>query len=119
MYEQLFSTVKDSAHLPTLMRVGATFLTSGDPDKALFVYLRATMIEPIPPDAYTGAAVALEALSNPVGALMVVKDGLAYNPIWQPLLERCISLSETLQDSAQRTVCNDRLELLRAIPTWK
>ncbi len=119
VFEQLFIKVKKSDELVALMRSGATFLTSGYPELALPIFMRAATIEPIPPDAYVGAARSLEAHSNPTGALVIIQKGLGYNPIWEPLLERCITLSQTLQDSAQHQICSDRLNLLRAIPTWK
>ena len=119
VFEQLFTKVKDSTELPTLMRSGATLLNSGYPELALPIFTRAATTEPIPPDAFAGAAASLKALGNPTGALVVVKKGLEYNPIWEPLLERCIALSEELAKSDERKTCSDRLDLLRAIPTWK
>lgn len=119
VFEQLFTKMKGSTDLPALMRSGATLLNSGYPELALPVFAKAATTEPIPPDAFAGAATALEALNNPAGALVVVRKGLEYNPIWEPLLERCIALSEKLAKPDERKICSDRLELLRAIPTWK
>src|SRR3989344_5818724 len=119
VFAQLFTKAEDSTELPTLMRSGATLLNSGYPELALPIFTKAETTEPIPPDAFVGAAASLEALDNPTGAFAVVKEGLEYNPIWEPLLERCIALSEELTKSDERKTCSDRLDLLRAIPTWK
>lgn len=125
-FAAFYGRVKTSSSLKQLMGMGTVFVTTGHPDLALPLFVRATTIQPVPPDAYAGAAVALDALGNPAAALAMTRRGLAYNPIWVPLLERCVQFADTVgalsidveASQDQKKICYDRKELIRQIPTW-